>query len=353
MPRGKFFTICYGIILVLIIVFLLEKVKFIFTPLIIILQTLFFPFLIAGVLYYLFKPLIDFISSQNVPRSLAIVILYVSLIAVFIGLSFMIGPILQHQVERLISNAPKIADTLRYQWELYQINQASFPSYLNEAIEFITAKAEQMIYLIGQNVTNILGAITSFIVIIVIVPFILFYMLKDGRRAPEQLLNLLPVHERREGKKVLSDMNNALSTYVQGQVIVSLCVGVMIYIGYLIIDLEYSLVLALVAMFTNVIPFVGPFIGLLPAVIVGIMHSPAMMFKVLLVVLIAQQIESNFISPQIMGRALDVHPLTIILLLMVASSLGGILGLILAVPLYAMLKVIVNHTYRLIKLRKV
>jgi predicted PurR-regulated permease PerM len=114
---------------------------------------------------------------------------------------------------------------------------------------------------------------------------------------------------------------------------------------------EYSLILALVAMLTNVIPFVGPFIGIIPALIVGFIESPMMMLKVIIVVVIAQQIESNLISPQIMGRALDVHPLTIILLLLVASSLGGVLGLILAVPTYAMLKVVVKHSYRLFRLR--
>ncbi|WP_025028764.1 AI-2E family transporter [Caldalkalibacillus mannanilyticus] len=352
MPKGKFFTFSYGTILVLLIIFLLEKVKFVFTPFVIAFQTLFFPFLIAGVLYYLFRPLVDFLCSKKIPRVIAILLLYLSLIAVMGGLILKIGPVLQQQVQNLIDNAPKIADTLRYQWQNYQLNQASFPSYINEAIVFITSKAEQMLYYIGYNVTTILGAITSFIVIMVIVPLILFYLLKDGKKAPDQLLNFLPNGEKREGKQILSDMNKALSTYVQGQVIVSLCVGIMVYIGYLVIDLEYSLILALVAMFTNVIPFVGPFIGLLPALIVGFIDSPGMMIKVMLIVLVAQQIESNFISPQIMGRALDVHPLTIILLLLVASSLGGILGLILAVPIYAMLKVVVKHAYRLIELRK-
>jgi predicted PurR-regulated permease PerM len=351
LKKNKFFTICYGLILVLLIIWLMTEVRFIFTPFVIAFETLFFPFLISGVLFYLFKPLIEFLVSKKMPRLVAILLLYLSLIGIIVALSSVIGPILQEQVNRLIKNTPQIADALRQQWEIFQQNRTTFPEYVKDLIDVATMKAQQIISDIGSNLANILGVITSIVVILVIVPFILFYLLKDGKKAPDQLLNLLPKDQIKEGKSILSDMNKALSTYVQGQVIVSLCVGIMIYIGYLIIGIEYSLILALVAMLTNVIPFVGPFIGIVPALIVGFIDSPVMMLKVIVVVLIAQQIESNLISPQIMGRALDVHPLTIILLLLVASSLGGVLGLILAVPTYAMLKVIVKHSYHLYRLR--
>jgi predicted PurR-regulated permease PerM len=351
MLKNRFFTVCFGIILILLIVWLMNEVQFIFIPLVIAFQTLFFPFLIAGVLFYLFRPLIEFLASKNVPRILAILLLYLTLIGIIVALSFIIGPILQHQINRLIENTPQIAKALRQQWELFEVSRATFPEYVKELIDVATIKAQQIISDIGRNLTTIIGVITNIVVILVIVPFILFYLLKDGKKAPDQLLNLLPKGQIKEGKAILGDMNKALSTYVQGQVIVSLCVGIMIYIGYLIIGVEYSLILALVAMLTNVIPFVGPFIGIIPALIVGFIDSPMMMLKVIIVVVIAQQIESNLISPQIMGRALDVHPLTIILLLLVASSLGGVLGLILAVPTYAMLKVVVNHSYRLFRLR--
>lgn len=351
MPKHKFFSFCYGIILVLLIIWLMMKVQVIFTPVVIAFQTLFFPFLIAGVLFYLFRPLIEFLSSKKVPRIIAILLLFISLLSIVVALSLIIGPILQNQVNRLIANSPEIADALREQWAIFELNRATFPDYIKDTIDFATKTGQDIIAGIGSNLANILGFITNLIVILVIVPFILFYLLKDGKKAPDQLLNLLPKDQEKDGKAILSDMNKALSTYVQGQVIVSLCVGVMVYIGYLIIGIEYSLILALVAMLTNVIPFVGPFIGILPALIVGFIESPMMMVWVIVVVVIVQQIESNLISPQIMGRALDVHPLTIILLLLVASSLGGLLGLILAVPTYAMLKVVVKHAYRLYRLR--
>lgn len=145
-------------------------------------------------------------------------------------------------------------------------------------------------------------------------------------------------------------MDSALSSYIQGQLIVSFCVGLLAYIGYLIIGLEYALVLGVIAMVTNVIPFVGPWIGTFPALIVGLLTSPLQALLVIIVVVAVQQFESNLISPFVMGKALNMHPLTIIFVLLIGGQFGGLIGLIFAVPIYALLKVIVSHLYRYIKL---
>lgn len=135
-------------------------------------------------------------------------------------------------------------------------------------------------------------------------------------------------------------------------VLVSFCIGVMLFIGYLIIDLDYSMLLAIFSMLTNVIPFIGPILAITPALIIACIDSPMMVVKVLIVMMIVQQIEGHIISPQVMGKKLEIHPLTIISLLLAAGRIGGVLGLIIAVPVYAVIKVIAHHSYRLWKLRK-
>lgn len=351
MPKHRFFTICYGIILVLLIIWLFTKVSFLLHPIVLGIQTLFVPFLIAGILYYLMRPIVDFLELKRVPRIISILLMFLAFIGVIISVSLAIGPILQQQIYRLIENAPAIADMLLEQWEFLQENRANFPDFVDEWIVAATEAVQSLLSGIGRNIMDVITGVTGFLFTLVIVPFILFYMLKDGSKLPDGIVKFIPSQQRSEAKKVLAGMNKALSTYVIGQLIVSLCVGIMVYIGYLIIGLEYSLLLAIVAMLTNVIPFVGPFIGTAPAIVVGLIDSPVMMLKVIIVVLVAQQIESNFISPQVMGRVLEVHPLTIILLILVAGSLFGLIGLILAVPVYAVSKVIVKHVYRLILLR--
>lgn len=357
MPQSKMFRFGYGIVLILLIVLLASKVNFIFTPIAVMVTTLFTPIVLSGVLYYLLRPLVNF-SAKYMPRALSILIIYLMAIGLIVSMVFVIGPPLQKQFSSLIENAPEFAAQVRDM--VIQLNDNEFVNRFQESdnfsIEELTGKAteyvNEFVSAIGTNVVSFISAVTGILVLIVLIPFVLFYMLKDGDKLPDYILKLVPEQHKDEGRKVLKDMDEALSSYIQGQILVSVFVGIFIYIGYLIIDLDYPLILALVSMLTNVIPFVGPFIGLVPALIVGFIDSPLMALWVVLVVLIVQQIESNLISPQVMGRKLDVHPLTIILLLMVAGSLAGVVGLLLAVPTYAVSKAIVLNTYRFIKLRK-
>ncbi|MDN4073748.1 AI-2E family transporter [Fictibacillus terranigra] len=357
MPQSKAFRFGYAILLVFLIILAGTKISFVFRPFVVLVQTLFFPFLLAGVLYYLFRPIVTFLHARKVPKTLSILLIYLAAIGLFVLLFYSIGPVLQHQVNSLIKNTPFLMDAIRTKVAELQNNewisrfQENSQFSMNDLSDKITKYLSKSAATIGTSVTNFISVITSIIMVFVTVPFILYYMLKEGEKAPRMVLRLLQPAQRKNGIKILADMDMALSSYIQGQILVSVCVGILLYIGYLIIGIDYSLLLTVIAMFTNVIPFLGPIIGVIPALIVAVIDSPFMIVKVLIVMVIAQQIEGNIISPQVMGKKLDIHPLTIISILLVAGSLGGLLGLILAVPVYAVLKVIVLHTYSLIKLR--
>ncbi|MGY4689493.1 AI-2E family transporter [Salibacterium sp. K-3] len=356
MPEGKYFRLGYGLIIILLIIYLGTLVDFIFQPLVVLFSTLFAPIVIAGVLFYLLRPVVN-VLSWKLPKSPAILILYLLVIGLLVLLVFLVGPSLQNQFNNLVKNAPALVNETQRMIVNLQ-NQEWFNNFVAE-MDFswreLTSRAaeyaNQMVSEIGSNIANVVGMITNIIIVILILPFILYYMLKEGKKAPDFILRLLPARQEKEGRRILSDMDDALSSYIQGQMIVSFFVGICVFIGYVIIGLDYPLVLAVAAMFFNVIPFLGPWIGTLPGVVVGLLESPFMALLVIIVVVIVQQIESNFISPQVMGRKLDIHPLTIILLLLVASNFAGIVGLLLAVPAYAVAKVVVSHTYRLLKLR--
>ncbi|KZZ84403.1 MULTISPECIES: AI-2E family transporter [Bacillaceae] len=358
MPDSKYFRLGYTIIILLVIIMLAVKVQFIFTPLVIIFQTLFFPFLISGVIFYLFRPIVLYLDHKKVPKTLSIVVLYILFIGIGTLLFFLIGPEIQKQFKTLIDNAPGIIETL--QSKANEIRQSSWMSRFEEnsnmTVEQATAKISDYfksnVSNIGNGITGLIGILSSLATIIVTVPFIVFYLLKDSEGLSTKIARFFPL-KANESKKILKDMDSALSSYIQGQAIICLIVGIMMYIGYLIIGVNYSLILAIVAMFTNVIPFIGPFLAIIPALIIGFIDSPFMAVKVLIVAIIVQQIDGNVSSPLIMGRKLDIHPLTIILLLLVAGSMGGLLFMILAVPVYAVLKVIVSHIYRLYQLHKI
>jgi predicted PurR-regulated permease PerM len=356
MPQTKAFRIGYGIVLIFVIIYLGSLIDWVFQPVVILVQTLFAPIILGGVLFYLLRPFVNLLSIR-LPRTIAILILYLGVVGFVTALIFIIGPELQKQFYSFARNMPVFINEIRDMFISLQENEyvSRFQETENFSIEEIMMELanylNNSIANIGQNIAGFLGFIANALIILVIIPFVLFYMLKEGEKAPNQLLKLLPEKRQNEGRDVLKAMDYALSSYIQGQILVSICVGILAYIAFLIIGLDYPLVLALVAMFTNVIPFIGPWIGTIPAVIVGLLHSPFMALLVIAVVIVVQQIESNLISPQIMGRKLAIHPITIIFLLLVASRFAGLLGLLLAVPTYAVGKVLVQHIYRLWLLR--
>ncbi|MNP12870.1 pheromone autoinducer 2 transporter [compost metagenome] len=149
----------------------------------------------------------------------------------------------------------------------------------------------------------------------------------------------------------MSEMNGQISHYIRGQIIVSFCIGILMYFGFLIIGLDYSLVLAIIASCTSIVPYLGPAIAITPALIIATVTSPFMLLKLIIVWTVVQLIEGKFISPQIMGKTLQIHPITIIFVILTAGNLFGVFGIILAVPGYAVLKVIMTHLFQWFEMR--
>jgi predicted PurR-regulated permease PerM len=174
-------------------------------------------------------------------------------------------------------------------------------------------------------------------------------MLKDHEKFAPNIYNLFEGNRREWVKDTLEKIDNVLRSYVQGQVLISLILAVMMFIGYQIIGLEYSLLLTIFAFFMNMIPFIGPWVSLVPAVIVAVIQDPVLIIWVCVVTLVSQQIESNLVTPNIMGKSLDIHPLTVISIVLAAGNIAGFIGILVAIPTYAVIKVIVINIYNVRK----
>ncbi|WP_110114624.1 AI-2E family transporter [Bacillus sp. CGMCC 1.16541] len=349
MQQSKFFRYGVGLLLFLLIAFMLTKVEFILQPIGIMITTVLAPILIAGVLYYLLNPVVRVITKGKVPKTLAVLIVFLVFIALMSNVIAFLYPILKEQLISLGNYLPTLArDLMRGIQDLQNSPWTSrFAGELaNMDIEQrLSDTLGQIGTTVASSTVKFIDVISSTVIVLVTVPFVLFYMLKEGDKLPKRIVKFAPKKYKQDTREVLSKMNAGLSAFIQGQIIVSLFVGICIYIWYLIIGLDYALVLALVALFTNLIPFIGPFIGTIPGVIMGFIQDPYLALYVIIGVVVIQQIESNLISPQVMGKKLDVHPVTVILLLLIAGSLAGFVGLLLALPTYTILKVIVSHIY--------
>jgi predicted PurR-regulated permease PerM len=356
MFETKWFKSMVAIILFLIIVFLLNKNQFILTPIIVLLKTIFLPFVLAGILFYLCRPLVAWLEKKKVPRWIAILVAYFVIILFIYGIIRLVGPVINDQLQRFVDNLPVMVATVTDWIKYVQENRTTFPDFVQEALlkasGELEARLESNVGNIANGILSVFGLIGGFIntiIYLVLVPFVLFYMLKDSHRFAPSVAVLFPQSKREHVKNILKEMDKTISTYIQGQMLVSIIVGVLLYIGYLIIGLNYSLVLAMFGMFTNVIPFLGPYIAVIPAFLVALFQDPIMALYVAIIMLIAQQIEGNIISPNIMGKTLNIHPLTIIVLILTAGNFIGIIGIIFVIPAYSIAKVLVVNVVKIFK----
>ncbi len=358
LSKKKFQYWLIQILLILTIIFVSTKITFLFKPIGVFFSTVFFPILITGFLYFLLNPVVKFLHRHKVPKSLGILIIYI----VFFGLLVLAGvnlvPVISNQFTALGNALPGYANqamdfvedfskSSEFKWI-----QDEQQELLNTIEEKIIAFANTLPNRITGGITQIIGVITNIAIILVTVPFLLFYMFKDGDRFPKAIARFFPTVYRDEALTILKETGDTLSAYIQGQVTVALAVGTLSFIGYLIIDLPFALVMALIVAVTNIIPYVGPFLGGTPAVIIALFDSPTKALLVVVVIVIAQQIEGNVLSPLILGKTLDTHPATIIILLLAAGNLAGVLGMILAIPTYAVIKTIVINIVKFLKAKK-
>lgn len=348
--KHRFFKYALGLLLILVNIYLLGRIDFFLVPLRNVLGTIFFPLLISGLLYYLLRPLVNLLVRLRIPRSLAILILFVVLLGLFAFISASTGSMLITQATQLYNNAQNyIQIATEKTMEFFNSGSLSFIP-VEELQQQLTGFLGKLVPILSQSIISGIAAVANFATVLVIVPFILFYLLKDDRLFHKYLLNLIPKKHRANGDDILDDVDKTLSLYIIGQAIMALTVGTLMYIGYLILGLDFALILAIFAFVTAFIPILGAFIGVIPAILVGLTVDPFMALKVLILMIIVQQLEGNLLSPQIMGKRMNIHPLTFIIILLAAASLAGFIGMLIAVPVYAVVKIVGKKIYEIYKL---
>ncbi|WP_019415709.1 AI-2E family transporter [Paenisporosarcina sp. TG20] len=345
MTKKLWFQIGIGISLALIIIRLFIEVKDIFSPLVVIGQTIFLPLLLGGVLFYLTKPALKFFESKKVPKWTSILAIFIVLGLIVWLFTAMISPMITKQINALAQDAPELMQGFEDMVDFIVDQKKHLPLFVEQPIDNLTSRVNDMAQGFGTWMIGIIQSFLRGVFLLVLVPFFLLYLLKDHEKFAPFVASFFRGERKTWIRKTLVDIDITLRSYIQGQLIVSFAVGVMLLIGYLIIGLEYALLLATFGLMMNVIPFIGPFISVIPALIIGFIQEPEKAIYVAIIMLVAQQIESNLISPNVMGKVLDIHPLTIITIILAAGNIAGFWGIILAVPTYAVIKVIMKNVY--------
>ncbi|RHW37546.1 AI-2E family transporter [Lysinibacillus yapensis] len=350
------------------IIFVFDKVSFIFYPLQVLFEVVILPGVLAVIGYYLLRPFVrlaDKSGKGRVPRGIVILILYVIVAALLTLLVLLVYPFLRDQFTNLVQEFPiyfmaLIESTVTYLNnsgfnELFAKLNFNYDEFLtnvtNDLVSTIKDTFANIASSVATGITGFVSTLTGILLSLVTVPFILFYLLYEGEKLPRFILRIFPPRARNEVGQVMKEMDKQVSSYILGQILVSICIGVMMTIGFLIIGLDYAFLLGMLAMITSVVPYLGPAIAITPALVIAIVTSPFMLVKLIIVWTVVQLIEGKFITPNIMGKTLSIHPITIIFALLTFGSLFGVAGVILGIPGYALLKVLVSHLFESVKKR--
>ena len=251
-------------------------------------------------------------------------------------------PIVVEQTKNLITSLPRYIEIVKGYLDTYSDN-----AYVQVVIEYInnnlnisqlSSKAVEVATLVAQNIASSLSSTAS---VLITMPFVLFFLLKDATTFNKYFISILPKKLEKPVAETIEEIDDKVGSYIQGQMLVSLCIGVMLFIGYNIIGLHYAFSLATIAAFLSIVPYLGPVIAITPAMLVAASTSWVMVIKMLVVWGIVQFLEGNIISPNIMGRSMKMHPLTVIFVILIGVNMAGVVGAILGIPVYSILKVLI------------
>ncbi|GEQ48671.1 AI-2E family transporter [Tetragenococcus koreensis] len=350
------YTITVSLLLCLFII-TMTKLDFIFGTLAVIISNILMPVIIALLLYYLFNPAIDFMEKHKIKRVWGIAILYISVILLLAGGIVLVIPLLENQISNLVETFPVFMDNFVNSVIAF-VDDFSGNEIADNVISQVEGFVDSFSSDIGNYVSegltrfsSVVTGITSVVMTIVVAPIILFFLLKDAEKFTNGVLAVTPPKWRADLIRVATEINVKVGSYIKGQLAIAVANGVMIFIGFTIIDLDYSGILGLAGGILSLVPYIGPTLTFIPAFIIAVLTSWTEVLLLIAVWIVVQFVEGNFVEPNIMGRQLNIHPLTIIIILLIMGDLLGLFGLVFGVPIYAILRVIVNYIFQKFKLR--
>ena len=340
---GKFIIYILLIVILLgIAIYLYTEISYIFTPINTVISSIITPIIVAYVFYYMLNPLVNFFSKKISRFSASLLAIFVGIITVLIVIIGVV-PIIVEQTQNLITAMPRYVEVVKGYLEEYSDN-----AYVQVVVEYVNTNlnaskiSERLITIVTSVAQGIVSSISSTASVLVTMPFVLFFLLKDASKFNKFVISLLPKKLEKPVAETIDEIDDKVGSYIQGQMLVSLCIGVMLFIGYNVIGLHYGFSLATIAAFLSIVPYLGPVIAITPAMLVAASTSWVMVVKMLVVWGVVQFLEGNIISPNIMGRSMNMHPLTVIFVILIGVNISGVVGAILGIPVYSILKVLIS-----------
>ncbi len=303
--------------------------------------------LLAFVIAYTAGPVVNYLERRGVSRGLATGLTFVGAGLLILGIGAWLAPYLAETISRLQADMPRFITGLG---QYVQDFEGRVHAYAGPFSNFeVTSKVETRLtdwtHDVFQNLPSVLK---TFFTVMVLGPFLAFFMIKDGRSVSTLMLSLVPNYLFEPALSLQHQINLQIGHFVRARLLESLIVAAVTTIGLLIVGFPYAVLLGLVAGLTNLIPYIGPLIGAVPAILIALVngYSGLSVLAVVLVYVVAQIIDAGFLIPLMVAKIVDLHPVTVIIVIIAGAQLMGVLGMIISIPVASTLKVTVSTVYR-------
>ncbi len=302
---------------------------------------------VAIVFSYLLSPLVNKVESSGLSRLVATSLVFTSFLIFIIAMLSVLTPFLSAQVSSLKGELPKYIDgsvslIQRLQIDLRQISGGAIDIDLGTGFRgWLESESKELL-------SNLPAYLQSSASVIILSPFFAFFIIKDGRLMSQKFLSLAPNSVFELTLNLQYQINDQIAQYFRARLLEAVIVGAVVFFGLVIIGFPYAAVLALFAGVTNLIPYLGPVVGAIPAIMIALINSEPSLTILLVVSVyaIAQLIDMIFLIPLVVAKIVDLHPLVVVMAVIVGAQFLGVLGMIISIPICSAAKVTFSSVYQ-------
>jgi predicted PurR-regulated permease PerM len=292
--------------------------------------------LIAVIIALIFAPLVDFLEKKRVPRLLTTIFIYLFILAVVVGLVIPLAPVLSQEVNALLQKLPDYYDKIN---QYFNISNKS----LEEIIKSFLINWLSVPGTATKGLFSIVGTIFGSILVVILIFVIAFYLNSQKKILREIIKKITPTKYHQAMERMGDLIQKDIGGWARGLLIGALVVGVLDYIGLLVVGVKFALLLGVLGALGELIPWVGTWAVSIFTVLVALVQSPLQALMIAIYYLLVQQLQGNFVVPKLMQRFVGLNPLLVIIAVLVGGKLAGVAGLVLAVPLLTIVIILIKE----------
>ena len=303
------------------------------------------PLILASLLSILLNPLVVMLEGRGLNRTGAVTLVMGIITLLVIWLMIFLAPFISREF-KTIGQVMKNETPATLLVKMKILLNRYLPVLNNPGItDQIMSRVEKSVYIMLNRSVQLIPSIVPVVISLFLIPFMTFFLLKDGRRLKKSFIQTLPNRYFETTINLLYKIEGQLGSYIRGQLLVSLCIGILSITALAILGVPYFLLIGTMAGIANMIPYFGPIVGAVPAVILNVIDKGSLNAALVVIAafLIIRLIDDTLVSPNILGRSLEIHPLLVIIVIFIGGEMFGIMGLLLCIPVTGIIKVTIQE----------